>query len=50
MPVLQVKHCLHIFHMSKTFNYLNSIEKRINKFAKGYMVNPKLNVKRIAWY
>ena len=30
--------------MSKRFIYINSIEKCINQFAIGYMVNPKLHV------
>ena len=32
--------------MSKICVYINSIEKHINEFEIGYMVNPILNVKK----
>ena len=46
-PLLGVNHHLPIFHMSKLIININSTEKRINKSAIGYMVNPKLNVNKV---
>ena len=46
LPLLGVNNCLPLLHMSKAIFSMNSIEKRINQFATGYMFNPTLHVKR----
>ena len=44
--LLGVNPCLPLMNMSKICVYINSIEKHINEFEIGYMVNPTLNVKK----
>ena len=46
-PLLGVNNCQPRLHMSKAIFFVNSTEKRINKFSIGYMVNPKLNVNKV---
>ena len=36
-----------LFNMSKNIVYMNSIEKRMNQFSIGYMINPKLHVNKV---
>ena len=49
MPVLSLlgaNHCLPLFHMAKSFIWLEETKERINKFLIGYMVNPTLNISK----
>ena len=44
--LLGVNNRLPLLHISKIFVYIDSIEKRMNKFEIVYMVKPKLNVNK----
>ena len=37
---------LPLFHMDKFFIWLEETKERINKFLIGYMMNPRLNIKK----
>ena len=47
IAIVGVNYCLPILYMSKTFVYVNSIEKLLNQFLIGYMVKPTLNVNKV---
>ena len=39
-------HRLPLFHISKSFIWLEESKERINEFFIGYMINPTFNIKR----
>ena len=46
LSLLGVNHCLPVFHVSKSFIWINETKQRINEFIIGYMINPGLNVNK----
>ena len=46
LSFLGKNHRLPLFHMDKSFIWLNEIKKRINEFTIGYMINPNLNINK----
>ena len=44
--LLGVNHRLPLFHMNKSFIWLEETKERINKFSIGYMINPTLNINK----
>ena len=50
LPLLGANYLLPLSHLAKRFIWLNEEEKRINKFAIGYMINTGLNVNKYFRY
>ena len=49
MPMLSLlgaNHRLPLFHMDKSFIWVNETRQRINEFTIGYMINTNLNIKK----
>ena len=46
-PMLGDNHFLPLFHMDKSFIWLEERKERINEFLIGYMINPTLNIKKV---
>ena len=44
--LLGTNHCLPLFHMATGFICLEETKERITDFSIGYMINPKLNIKK----
>ena len=44
--LLGTNHCLTLFHMAKSFIWIEETKELINEFYIGYMINPKLNINK----
>ena len=48
MPMLSLlgaNNFLPLFHMAKSFIWIEETKERMNEFSIGYMINPNLNIK-----
>ena len=46
LSLLGENHRLPLFHMAKSFIWLNETKKRIKEFKIGYMINPNLDINK----
>ena len=46
LSLLGANHLPPLFHMAKSFIWLNETKKHINEFTIGYMINPDMNVNK----
>ena len=46
LSLLGANHRLPLFHMAKSFIWLNETKQYINKFTIVYMINPDLNINK----
>ena len=44
--LLETNHRLSLFHVAKSFIWLEETKERINEFSIGYIINPKLNINK----
>ena len=44
--LLRTNHCLPLFHMAKTFIWIEETKERINEFLIGYVINLTFNINK----
>ena len=44
--LLGTNHRQPLFHMAKSYIWIEETKELINKFSIGYMINPKLNINK----